>query len=167
MGTSVNEIPVWDATERRILLRCYIWNTCDPRTVPHPPPPPGKAWASTVVAACCGDGGPSHPTPRGGSFSPRGWSKKSALHCRFPETMFWKVEWLKRADSAPCCRTLTLSGSRTIKKYFWPAVSTCYQQESALPVTHQNFGISPYQIFAPFFLRVISPCRKKPQTIRK
>ena len=130
-------------------------------------PHPGKAWASTVVAACCGDGGPSHPTPRGGSFSPRGWSKKSALHCRFPETMFWKVEWLKRADSAPCCRTLTLSGSRTIKKYFWPAVSTCYQQESFLPVTHQNFGNSPYQIFAPFFLRVISPCRKKPQTIRK
>ena len=30
---------------------------------PTLPTPPGKAWASTVVAACCGDGGLSHPIP--------------------------------------------------------------------------------------------------------
>ena len=169
MGTSVNEIPVWDRTEKRILHSCYIWNTCVPRTVPHPPTPPGKAWASSVVAACCGDGGLSHPIPPPEvvHFHPEGDLRNQRCTADLQRWCSGRLSGWERADSACCCGTLTLSDSRTIKKYFWPAVSIYYQQERALPVTHQNFGILPYQIFASFFLRVISPCRKKPQTIRK
>ena len=103
MGTSVNEIPVWDGTEKRILHSCYIWNTCVPRTVPYPPHP---TWESLGIYCCCcllwrWWPIPSHPTPRGGSFSPRGWSQKSALHCRFAEMMFWKVEWLRTSWLSP------------------------------------------------------------------
>ena len=167
MGTSVNEIPVWDETERRILHRCYIWNTCVPRTVSHPPPPPGKAWASTVVAACCGDGGPSHPTPRGGLFSSRGWSQKSALHCRFAEMMFWKVEWLRTSWLSPLLWNSDTERLQNNKKVLLTCrVHMLSARES--PACHTpELWYFTLSNFRTIFLRGLSPCRQKPQTIRK
>lgn len=95
---SICERHSWGRSEQReeSFPECCIWNTCVPwgTATLHPGEPEHLLFATILFFFLVEL--VTHPTlpPGDSSFLPRGSSQKLALHCRFAEMMFWKVEWL-------------------------------------------------------------------------